>query len=415
MNIYLKKLFFILMFFTQIILANDVNNKKWKLFKSEPLENIGLNIDGSLIQFYQTVESNDAEKNNYFGGLIDLKFTQKLSTFGFSSNTFLSISSRWIYGNDANNAGDGSVLPINTALGFPRLSGRDFDFTNFSIINIFDNGNTLMLGKIDMLELASQTPLIGGGGKTGFNHLAFAAPPSGLVSPIIHGMISTIKTRKNKWTIGIYDTEDATTTDINDSFKDIGAFLSLSFTSTMNKRLGIHTFSAKINNKTGLDLSSLPDIGLPSESENVLGDKNQAWNISYSFQQYLWNDPVNTNKGWGVFGQIGRSDGNPTPIDWSVFMGLAGNFDIFGRSKDKLGFGYFHFSLSNELIDGLDVIAEQGNINSLFLKDESGLEIFYEAKINETFSITANYQYINPHERLKSNSNIFGIRAHISF
>ena len=65
-----------------------------------------------------------------------------------------------------------------------------------------------------------------------------------------------------------------------------------------------------------------------------------GWNFTYSFQQYLWMNPDVPGSGWGVFGQIGKSDGNPTPLDWSGFIGLTGN-PLSTRPQDRFGVAYF--------------------------------------------------------------------------
>jgi porin len=82
------------------------------------------------------------------------------------------------YGDDVNFAGDGSLLPLNTAMAFPRLVARDSDISSVHFTQKLPKGIALTLGKIDIRDVASKTPLQSGGGITGFWSLAFAAPPS---------------------------------------------------------------------------------------------------------------------------------------------------------------------------------------------------------------------------------------------
>lgn len=58
--------------------------------------------------------------------------------------------------------------------------------------------------------------------------------------------------------------------------------------------------------------------------------------------------------GWGLFTNISISDGNPNPVKWSLLTGLAGNNLFEGREHDKWGIGYYHYGLSQSLIDGLE-------------------------------------------------------------
>ena len=42
-----------------------------------------------------------------------------------------------------------------------------------------------------------------------------------------------------------------------------------------------------------------------------------SWWITYLFDQALWVDPTDQTRSWGVFGNVGISDGKPNPIHWS--------------------------------------------------------------------------------------------------
>ena len=70
------------------------------------------------------------------------------------------ISSR-ISGRDTNEQGDGSILPVNTALGFPTLGGTTTDLS-LVVTQKFGDAVSVSVGKFNVLDLAAATPLMGG-------------------------------------------------------------------------------------------------------------------------------------------------------------------------------------------------------------------------------------------------------------
>lgn len=339
-----------------------------------------------------------------------------LAKLGLWDGLSLTVHAAGQFGDDVNFAGDGSLLPLNTALAFPRLVAGDSDVSSVHFTQKFPHDIALMLGKIDMLDIASKTPLVGGGGITGFQNLAFAAPPSGLVPPAIFGAIASIPIESVKLTLGVYDPTSAMGNDVFDEPFEAGVtgLVSVTVPIPIAGRPGYHSLSAKANNKLGLDINDVGGLLLPSESESTL-QKRGAWNVSYSFQQYLFGEPGSAGGAWGIFGQIGCSDGNPTPLDWFGFIGVGGKGLIPGRERDEFGVGFFYLSLSDDLVDGLRDIGEASSDPSLFLEDEAGIEVYYDAAITGSFHLGADLQVVDPHEEGTDTAVIGGLRARLAF
>jgi porin len=112
--------------------------------------------------------------------------------------------------------------------------------------------------------------------------------------------------------------------------------------------------------------------------------------VSASFQQYLVQSATNPAEGWGVFGQVAMSDGNPNPISKSLFFGLGGTSFIPGRSLDLWGIGYFNYYLSDVLVDGLNGLGFN-------FRNEQGIEAYYNFALTPWFRLTADVQVIRPH------------------
>jgi hypothetical protein len=58
----------------------------------------------------------------------------------------------------------------------------------------FGSNVSITLGKFNMLDAATKTPIMGGGGETTFWNTAFAAPISGVTPPYIIGGLLALKT-----------------------------------------------------------------------------------------------------------------------------------------------------------------------------------------------------------------------------
>lgn len=381
------------------------------------LERHGIESKLWLTQFYQGVVSGDGDETWQYGGRADLFVTTDLAKLGLWKGLSLSLHGQGVYADDVNFAGDGSVLPLNTAMGFPRLVASDWDLSNVTLTQVFPKRIALTVGKIDMFDVASKTPLVGGGGVSGFWNLAFAAPPSGLVPPAIFGALLGIPIDPVKITLGVYDPNNVMGhTGFEDPFGDgVTVLGSVTIAVPIAGRPGYHSLSAKANNKVGLSLDNLAGVLLPPESEFVLGEERGAWNVSYSFQQYLYQAPGKPGAGWGVFGQIGRSDGNPTPLDWFGFFGIGGSALLPGRPNDEFGVGFFYLSLSDDLVDGLDEIGRALGDAAFFLEDEAGFEAFYDAAITGWLRFGLDVQVIDPHEEEADTAVIGGVRARLSF
>jgi porin len=163
-------------------------------------------------------------------------------------------------------------------------------------------------------------------------------------------------------------------------------------------------------------------IFLPQTNLNVQ-KANSAWDVVLSVDQYLWQNPENLKQGWGVFGNFGVSDGNPSPIKYSVTAGLGGNNPWSVRSNDQFGLGYYYMDLSNSLKNSLDVRAQFPRIAAQFssfgqrlrFREEQGFEFFYTLALTGWLRFTADVQVIDPFAQSAETATFLGVRAKIDF
>lgn len=375
----------------------------------EALRERGIIIDGSFTQFYQGVVSGDGDKRWQYGGKGDLIATFDGGKLGLWRGLYVNVHQEWLYGEDANTQGDGSLFPLNTALGFPRLGGYERD-TSIILTQAFNEAFSISVGKFNMLDAASKTPLIGGGGIDTFMNTGLAAPISGVTPPYIVGAIATLKTQPAIFTLMVYDPRNAQDWDVIEHPFDTGTTTSLSVTipTQIGGLTGYYGVRGVYSSQTGLDLASIPQlIQLPPQSRTVL-TKEGYWYGSVSAQQYLFQSPTNPAVGWGIFGQVALSDGNPNPLRWSGLGGLGGSSFIPGRENDRWGFGYFHYGFSDELVSGLSKLG-------IGLRDEAGVEAFYNLALTPWFRLSGDVQWIHPFRPDRDDAVIMAVRTQTKF
>ncbi len=367
------------------------------------LKEAGVDFNVRVTQFGQGLTQGEGSRDWESGGKADVFATFDGEKLGLWPGLFVSIHGELVYGNDVNTQGDGTVLPINTALAFPTLGGHDTDLS-VVVTQVLNPSLSFSVGKFNMLDAAAKTPLIGGGGVDSFLNLSLAAPASGVTPPYLLGGILSYKTEPATFTLMVYDPRNAQNSDvITHPFEDgVTTSLSVAIPVSIGGRSGYQGFRAAYSTKDGLDLDSLPQFALPPESQNIL-TKEGYWYLAYSFQQYLFQNPTNPSEGWGVFGQVGVSDGNPNPVKWSGYLGIGGTGLFQGRPDDRFGIAYFRNGLSSDLKDGLKPLGSD-------LDDEQGMEAFYSYTVTPRFTLTVDAQVIDPGVS-EETAVILGLRA----
>jgi len=308
------------------------------------------------------------------------------------------------YGNNLNNVNSGVLLPVNTALAFPGSDEADFDLA-VSITQSIGRAS-LTVGKINMIDRVSRTPLVGGGGREGFQHIAFAGPPSIFTPPSIFGALLSFPVNRLSVSVGIWDAQSAVNRwGFSDLFEEgVAGMVSVTLPVTIAGRLGFQSLTLMGDNKRGLDLDDIPDLLLPPESEAAVGERRGGWLVRYAFQQFIRQDPANPARGWGIFGKLSLWDGNPTPLRWSMNLGVTGSPPIAARPRDRFGLAYFRVSASSALRNGLAPI--------LGLGPEQGAEAFYTFDVARgRVRATITVQIVDPVIKSAKTAGFLGLRT----
>lgn len=368
------------------------------------LKEHGITLAPRLTQFYQGMTAGDGDHDFKYGGKVDVMLNADLSKLGFWDGFSLTVHGEYNYGSSVNGLG-GVVSPPNTALLFPGLEGADaFDLSSFYFQQKFDDSVTLLFGKINMIDLAGMKPFSGGSGINSFWNLTFAAPPSGAVPPYLFGALLSVRTEPATFGLWVYDPVSVVNkSGFEEPFADgVSVRGSVDFPVTIGGLSGRQGFSALYSTQDGTDLSDTGDILLPPFPPGDASVKDDRYHFSYSFDQALYRVSENSKEGFGIFGQLGISDGNPNKLYWSALVGIGGaGLLIPGRSEDNWGVAYYYNTPSRDLKEALPLLK---------ISDEQGVEAFYNFEVTPWHTVGADVQVINP--SLGQDTDIFlGLRS----
>lgn len=383
----------------------------------------GLDAQIWSTQIFQGITSGDKGGVSRYGGKMDSFFKLVPEKMGLLPGFHLDVQYEHYFGLDVNRLDD-ALVPVNTAQAYLRAGGYHSALSITGTQRINDE-LVVTIGKFNLMTLASRTPLIGGGGLNTFMNRAFALPTTGVsytsgtggagdrvvLSPP-YSLGGTVEYNKDPLFIDLFLTDPRSAQDprvIQRPFEEgvaIGG--GIGFKTNLNSLNGTHLFRAAYSNAKGINLETISDFTGRLNSINSVGTKKGYWFSSYFFTQNLYQNGSNPELGWGVFGLYTLSDGNPTPIKWSMLVGLAGNNLLEGRQDDRWGVGFYHFGVSQQLLTSLQELNDPR-------KSEGGIEAFYNFSLNRWSYLSADLQIIEPWNPGKPVESLVSLRMQNRF
>ncbi len=295
----------------------------------------------------------------------------------------------------------GQLWPANTGAVVP-LGGRSAAATSIHLRMPLGERSTLLLGKINALDLLAADPVLGGLGTRRFAHLAFAAPPSGVVPPTIMGGVLVRRGAPWSWTTMVFDPGDRTR---NYGFGGLfSTGVNLGVTGTWSGDVSGRRSSLSLNatgsTRRGADLGDL--LAPPGF---VTEPRKGSFNLSAQFAHRLPGGDGRKDQGLDLAVKVAIADGNPNPIRSALLLGLVGRGLVAGRPGDEFGLGGFFYDLSDVLQDTIAPLLD--------VDDEAGLEAWYGIALGPDARLSAHLQLVDPARGASEVAWIGGLRLNL--
>jgi porin len=370
----------------------------------------GITFDFSSTQFYQGVTTGGLEQAFEYGGRNDCFLNLDGEKLGLSKGSFVTLHGETRYGETANSLA-GTLLAPNLLLALPQPSGSVTALTGVTFTQNVTDELQIYFGKFNTLDDYKQ-PLTGASSLTGFLNTAMLYNPvfARTVPYSTFGVgFSCLLDEEPVFTAIVYDTNDTPTVSGFDTFFDNGAtiYSELNFTTTFFERPGHQGISGTYSTGTYTDLTPSayldPIEGVVIVPTSISG----SWCLAYNIDQAVYVSPDNPERMWGVFGNFGIADDNPSPVRWFASSGISGASQIAGRPADSFGIAYFYLGVSEPLKDLAPIL--------LPLRDEQGVELYYNMAITPWCQITPDFQVIAPFRDRADTALLFGLRAYVDF
>ena len=354
--------------------------------------------------------SGGLEQAFQYGGRNDYFLNLDGEKLGLWKGLSVTLHGETRYGESVNSLA-GTLLAPNLLLALPLPSGSVTALTGVTFTQNLSEELQIFGGKLNTLDDFEQ-PLTGADNLTGFQNTAM------LYNPVFARTVpystfgagfACLQDEETVFSVIVYDTNDTPTVSGFDTFFDNGAtvYAELNLTTTFFDRPGHHGLSGTYSSGkyTNLTPSAYLD---PIEGLVIVSTpKTGSWCLAYNFDQALYVSPEDPERMWGVFGNFGIADNNPSPVRWFASAGISGASQIAGREADSFGVAYFYLGVSEPLKDLAPIL--------LPLRDEHGVELYYNVAITPWCQITPDLQVITPFRERADTSLLVGLRAKIDF
>jgi porin len=129
-----------------------------------------------------------------------------------------------------------------------------------------------------------------------------------------------------------------------------------------------------------------PGLIVPTQPPNKV---NSTWTLYYNFDQFLWSPEGHPDRGIGVFGRFGVSDGVANPVKYAFNFGISGKGIVPVRPSDNFGIGWSRVNISANFLPFLRSKVDLG------LNHENAAEMYYDASLTPWLGATADLQIID--------------------
>jgi porin len=353
----------------------------------------GVTIDFNVTQIGQGNVDGGKKINWQYGGRGDLTLNVDTQKLGLWPGGFITVE---VEGNwdKSVNPDTGALSPVNTNQVFPMTGSDQLNIPAVSVTQFLSHHFGVFIGKV-----ATITPTSGdmnefahGKGDTQFFNTALNFNPAILVavpySTLAAGavILPTSDPKEAIVSVMAYDGNGEanssgfdTVLKGNTAYAGEGRVRTGFFGKTGHQLVG-GVYSTR--NYTSLN----QNLRIIIENRAIQQEEN-SWAIYYNFDQYLYEPKK--EQGVGIFGRFGISDGKANPVHHFYSLGIGGKGAVPGRPLDQFGLGWYYIDVSNPSFTGPFATTS-------FLRDEQGLEAYYNFAITPWARLTPDVQIVRP-------------------
>lgn len=369
----------------------------------QALADKGVTVQLENTSFYSGLQAGTGDKSFEFTNRSDLLVNADMQKLGLWDGGRLHTHVEYLTNSDGASFG-GAILPVSTGAFLPLGKTDEVVATSLYLSQQLGSSSSLLLGKINVIDLLAGDPFFGGWGNHRFMNVAFVAPPTGVLPPVIMGAI--VNHRHGPFTLTgmLYDPSDHT-----DDYSLSGLFrnggnvsLSLAWRDRVFGRMSNATLTGAYSSKQSADLSEV------LLAEDMRGSaRSGAFNISLQLGHVLVENGLGNGQGLGLYAKGSVADGNPNPVEASFSGGISGHGMLASRPHDSFGAGYFVYNFSSDLRSALKPLQH--------FQSESGIEVFYSFAVSPWLRLSLDVQAVNPSSTRNDDLLLTAVRANWAF
>lgn len=359
----------------------------------------GITFDMNLTQTGMSVVSGGNHQGWEYSGRADLTLNFDTQKMGLWPGGFLIVEVEGNY-NRSINLDAGALSPVNTNQIFPMTGKQEVNIPAVTYMQFLSHYFGVVLGKMDTTS-GDDNEFAHGKGDKQFMNLAFNINPAILLAStnsVLGAGVIILPTKNPHDAIIKILAVDAngkanrsgfdTAFEGNTSYFIEGRVKTNFFGKTGHQLLGAFYSTKEF---TSLEQNTLLMVeGIIQNGEPTIAKEDSAWGVYYNFDQYLYEPKK--GKGIGIFGRFAVSDGKANPIHNFYSIGIGGKGVMNSRPNDAFGVGFYYIDVAHPKLIGIFKDRE-------LLRDEYGVEAYYNFAITPWLKLTPDIQFIRPAQK----------------
>jgi porin len=382
----------------------------------------GLFLDLYSTGAYQNTASGGLKNGSAFVQNTQLSINVDTGRAGLWSGGLLHVSLQSRYGSSPQNTFTaGATVPQYYGLTFPGpLLMHDVLPTEYFLVQALGQRFSVIVGKANVLTGCDQT-LFANSFRYYFANFNFNKNPQALNFYNSTSLAAIGLWRPAKWVTlagGVFDPNSQANNLASRAFDRVDIYGASIFSYSVHGRPGQSWAQFNWTNKPKIDLGAPFGALSPAASSQAVGVllggsaprdlpiryKPNSWVTIGNFSQYLYVKEESADiardlqsrqplRGIGVFGRAGYAPDETNTITRDASLALFARGLSKTRIEDSYGAGFYYNALSRPLKNSIARLTD----HAASVKDESGVEVFYDFAITPAVRIIPSYQHVwNP-------------------